>query len=66
MGYTNDQISDFENTSIFPRWEKLDSVSGLASFPFGQGTMPASAFERFSPSHNLITQYHTLNWMLSR
>jgi len=30
IGLANDQIGNFENTSIFPQRWKIDSVSGLA------------------------------------
>ena len=45
MGLSTDQIGDFENTPIFPGEENWLGFQPRLSFPFGQGTMPASGFQ---------------------
>jgi hypothetical protein len=51
---------------FFPSDEKSTRFPASLSFPSGQGTMPASAFKRFSPPHNLITQQRTTKLLLSQ
>jgi hypothetical protein len=49
----NDQNSDFENTAIFPSEENWLGFRHRLSFPFGQGTMPASGLRAvFSFTHS--------------
>ncbi|MFC2165745.1 hypothetical protein ACFLT2_12225 [Acidobacteriota bacterium] len=52
----NDQIGDFENTPIFPSDENWLGFRRRLSFPFGQGTMPASGLQTV---FSITQSYHS-------